>query len=149
MSFGILKFVFFSFSQVSKSDKKSDPKNTSADQLFNGETAANDTDGASLDNGSAEEKEEKSIKSSLSSASGSPAAGMECDPEVKEGFLFLSEEDEGQGERDEVKDRTEDKMDVDDTKEEKKDVEVTQSSKAADGPGNRRKGNLRRSPIKK
>ncbi|XP_072512914.1 activating transcription factor 7-interacting protein 1 isoform X2 [Salminus brasiliensis] len=122
--------------EASKSDKKSDPKKTPADQLFNGETAAMDTDSSSLDNGPAEEKEEKSIKSSSSSASGSPAAGMECDPEVKEGFLFLSEEDEGQGERDELKEKNEVKVDADAVKDEKKEAETSQGCKAADGTGN-------------
>ncbi|KAI4871987.1 hypothetical protein NFI96_034501 [Prochilodus magdalenae] len=122
--------------EASKSDKKGDLKKTPADQLFNGETAAIDTDGAPLDNGSTEEKEEKGIKSSSSSASASPAAGLECDPEVKEGFLFLSEEDEGQGERDEVKEKSEEKMDLDAVKEEKKEAEGAQGCKAADGTGN-------------
>ncbi|XP_036419389.1 activating transcription factor 7-interacting protein 1 isoform X3 [Colossoma macropomum] len=121
--------------ETSKSDRKGDPKKTPADQLFNGETAAMDTDGAPLDNGSAEEKEEKGIKSSSSSASGSPAAGLECDPEVKEGFLFLSEEDEGQGERDEVKEKSEEKMDLDAVKDEKKEAEGAQGCKAADSTG--------------
>ncbi|XP_076839478.1 activating transcription factor 7-interacting protein 1 isoform X1 [Brachyhypopomus gauderio] len=113
------------------STKNGDSKKTT-DQPLNRELAAMDTD-ASLENGSAEEKEEKSSKDS-SSPSGSPAGSMECDPEVKEGFLCLSEEDESQGERDEVKEKSEEKMDMDAKKEEKKDTE--KGCKSADGTGN-------------
>ncbi|KAK3511131.1 hypothetical protein QTP70_032096 [Hemibagrus guttatus] len=114
----------------SVSDKKTEQKKTSSDQVLNGELPM-DTDGTSLDNGSAEEKSSKSIISS--SPSGSPAASLECDPEVKEGFLCLSEEDEGQGEQDEAKDRNEEKMDVDPEKEEKKEGE--KECNVADGTG--------------
>lgn len=121
--------------EASTSDKKADPNQTSSDQMFNGETAPMETDSPSPDNAPVEEKEEKSVKSSLSSASGSPAAGMDCDPEVKEGFLFLSEEDEGQGERDESKEKSEVKKEADAVKEEKKEAEGSQGSKTADGTG--------------
>lgn len=123
--------------EASTSDK-SDPKTTSSnDQLFNGEGAPMDEDSPSPDNAPVEEKEEKSIKSSSSSASGSPAVNMDCDPEVKEGFLFLSEEDEGQGERDESKEKSEVKKEADAVKEEKKEAaEPSQEGKAADGTGN-------------
>uniref|UniRef100_A0A8B9HSZ0 Activating transcription factor 7 interacting protein n=1 Tax=Astyanax mexicanus TaxID=7994 RepID=A0A8B9HSZ0_ASTMX len=89
----------------------------------------------SPDNAPVEEKEEKSVKSSSSSVSGSPATNMDCDPEVKEGFLFLSEEDEGQGERDESKtEKSEVKKEADAVKEEKKEVaEPSQACKTADG----------------
>lgn len=113
------------------SDKKTEQKKTSTDQALNGELPM-DTDSTSLDNGSAEEKSSKSISSS--SPSGSPAASLECDPEVKEGFLCLSEEDEGQGEQDEAKDRNEEKMDVDPEKEEKKEGE--KGCNVAEGTGN-------------
>ncbi|KAK1802862.1 hypothetical protein P4O66_021388, partial [Electrophorus voltai] len=113
------------------SNKKGDPKKTTA-QALNKEMAAIDTD-ASLENGSTEEKEEKGSKDSSSTSSGSPAGSMECDPEVKEGFLCLSE-DESQGERDETKERSEDKTDMDVKKEEKKETE--KGCKAADGTGN-------------
>lgn len=113
------------------SDKKAEQKKTATDQALNGELPM-DTDSTSLDNGSAEDKSSKSISSS--SPSGSPAASLECDPEVKEGFLCLSEEDEGQGEQDEAKDRNEEKMDVDPEKEEKKEGE--KGCNVADGTGN-------------
>lgn len=109
------------------SDKKTEPNKTSTGQVLNGELPM-DTDSTSLDNGSAEEKSSKSISSS--SPSGSPAASLECDPEVKEGFLCLSEEDEGQGEQDEAKDRNEEKMDVEPEKEGERGCIV------ADGTGN-------------
>lgn len=109
------------------SDKKTEQKRASSDQVLSDELPM-DTDGTTLDNGSAEEKSSKSISSS--SPSGSPAASLECDPEVKEGFLCLSEEDEGQGEQDETKDRNEEKMDVDPEKEGEKGCNV------ADGTGN-------------
>ncbi|XP_058235984.1 activating transcription factor 7-interacting protein 1 isoform X4 [Hemibagrus wyckioides] len=114
----------------SVSDKKTEQKKTPSDQVLNGELPM-DADSTSLDNGSAEEKSSKSISSS--SPSGSPAASLECDPEVKEGFLCLSEEDEGQGEQDEAKDRNEEKMDVDPEKEEKKEGE--KGCNVADGTG--------------
>ncbi|XP_017312643.1 activating transcription factor 7-interacting protein 1 isoform X2 [Ictalurus punctatus] len=114
----------------SVSDKKAEQKKTATDQALNGELPM-DTDSTSLDNGSAEDKSSKSISSS--SPSGSPAASLECDPEVKEGFLCLSEEDEGQGEQDEAKDRNEEKMDVDPEKEEKKEGE--KGCNVADGTG--------------
>ncbi|XP_026787617.1 activating transcription factor 7-interacting protein 1 isoform X2 [Pangasianodon hypophthalmus] len=114
----------------SVSDKKAEQKKTSTDQVLNGELPM-DTDSTSLDNGLAEEKSSKSISSS--SPSGSPAASLECDPEVKEGFLCLSEEDEGQGVQDEAKDRNEEKMDVDPEKEEKKEGE--KGCNVADGTG--------------
>ncbi|XP_022530393.2 activating transcription factor 7-interacting protein 1 isoform X1 [Astyanax mexicanus] len=123
--------------EASTSDQN-DPKTTSSDQLFNGETAPMDEDSPSPDNAPVEEKEEKSVKSSSSSVSGSPATNMDCDPEVKEGFLFLSEEDEGQGERDESKtEKSEVKKEADAVKEEKKEVaEPSQACKTADGTGN-------------
>ncbi|KAM9454251.1 activating transcription factor 7-interacting protein 1 isoform 1-T4 [Clarias gariepinus] len=114
----------------SPSDKKPELKKTSTDQGLNGELPM-ETDSTSLDNGSAEEKSSKSISSS--SPYGSPAASLECDPEVKEGFLCLSEEDEGQGEQDEAKDRNEEKMDVDPEKEDKKEGE--KGCNVADGTG--------------
>ncbi|XP_060716597.1 activating transcription factor 7-interacting protein 1 isoform X1 [Tachysurus vachellii] len=114
----------------SVSDKKTEQNKTSTGQVLNGELPM-DTDSTSLDNGSAEEKSSKSISSS--SPSGSPAASLECDPEVKEGFLCLSEEDEGQGEQDEAKDRNEEKMDVEPEKEEKKEGE--RGCNVADGTG--------------
>lgn len=66
-----------------------------------------------------EEKKETSNKSSSSSLSASPA-GLNCDPEVKEGFLCLSEEDEIQADKDE-KDSSEEKMNVDAETEDQKD----------------------------
>lgn len=113
------------------SDKKTEQKKASVDQALNGELAM-ETESTSLDNGASEEKSSKSISSS--SPSGSPAASLECDPEVKEGFLCLSEEDEGQGEQDEAKDRNEEKMDVDPEKEEEKEGE--KGCNMADGTGN-------------
>ncbi|XP_058654068.1 activating transcription factor 7-interacting protein 1 isoform X2 [Onychostoma macrolepis] len=67
----------------------------------------------------AEEKKETSNKSSSSSLSASPS-GLHCDPEVKEGFLCLSEEDEIQADKDEKKDGNGEKMNVDDEKEDQK-----------------------------
>lgn len=81
-----------------------------------------------------EEKKETSNKSSSSSPSASPA-GLNCDPEVKEGFLCLSEEDETQADKDE-KDSSEEKMNVDaeteDQKEEKdeKDTDTPENAEA-------------------
>ncbi|KAI5089986.1 activating transcription factor 7-interacting protein 1 isoform X3 [Silurus meridionalis] len=114
----------------SGSDKKIEHKKSTTVQVLNGELPV-DSDSTSLDNGSAEEKSSKSIFSS--SPSGSPAASLECDPEVKEGFLCLSEEDEGQGEQDEAKDKNEEKMDVDPEKEENKEGE--RGCNVADGTG--------------
>ncbi|TSK17935.1 Activating transcription factor 7-interacting protein 1 [Bagarius yarrelli] len=119
-----------SFSSSSVSDKKAEQKKTSADQVLNGELPM-DTDNTSLDKGSAEEKSSKSISSS--SPSGSPATSLECDPEVKEGFLCLSEEDEGQAEQDEAKDSNEEKMDMDPEKEEKEEGE--KGCNVTDGTG--------------
>lgn len=67
----------------------------------------------------AEEKKETSNKSSSSSLSASPS-GLNCDPEVKEGFLCLSEEDEIQADRDEKQESSEEMMNVDDEKEDQK-----------------------------
>lgn len=74
---------------------------------------------------------EKRTKSLSSSPTDSPVASLECDPEVKEGFLCLSEEDEGQAEQDDSK---KEKMDVDLRKVEKTDTET--GCTAADGTGN-------------
>jgi len=71
-----------------------------------------------------EEKKETSNKSSSSSLSASPS-GLHCDPEVKEGFLCLSEEDEIQAEKDERKESSEEKMNVDDETEDQKDEKGT------------------------
>ncbi|KAG1956177.1 activating transcription factor 7-interacting protein [Pimephales promelas] len=78
-----------------------------------------------------EEKKETSNKSSSSSLSASPS-GLHCDPEVKEGFLCLSEEDEIQAEKDEKKESSEEKMNVDDETEDKKDEKGTSENAGAD-----------------
>ncbi|KAK2909154.1 hypothetical protein Q8A67_004991 [Cirrhinus molitorella] len=78
-----------------------------------------------------EEKKETSNKSSSSSLSASPS-GLNCDPEVKEGFLCLSEEDESQTDKDEKKDGSEEKMNVDDEKEDQKDEKGTSENAGAD-----------------
>uniref|UniRef100_A0A673KF70 Activating transcription factor 7-interacting protein 1-like n=1 Tax=Sinocyclocheilus rhinocerous TaxID=307959 RepID=A0A673KF70_9TELE len=79
----------------------------------------------------AEEKKETSNKSSSSSLSASPS-GLHCDPEVKEGFLCLSEEDEIQADKDEKKDSSGEKMNVDDEKEDQKDEKGTSENAGAD-----------------
>ncbi|XP_073717710.1 activating transcription factor 7-interacting protein 1 isoform X5 [Misgurnus anguillicaudatus] len=58
----------------------------------------------------------------------------DCDPEVKEGFLCLSEEDDVQAEKDEKNDQNEDKMNVDVEKEEDKDEKGTSEKTADDSP---------------
>ncbi|XP_028827914.1 activating transcription factor 7-interacting protein 1 isoform X1 [Denticeps clupeoides] len=79
---------------------------------------------------------EKTCRSS-SSRSSSPSAGIESDQEVKEGFLFLSEEEENMGEKDDGKEMNEDKMDVDGSKGKKKreDNQTSQSSTPAASTG--------------
>ncbi|XP_016346567.1 activating transcription factor 7-interacting protein 1-like isoform X1 [Sinocyclocheilus anshuiensis] len=79
----------------------------------------------------AEEKKETSNKSSSSSLSASPS-GLNCDPEVKEGFLCLSEEDEIQADKDENKESSEEKMNEDDEKEDQKDEKGTSENAGAD-----------------
>ncbi|XP_067297201.1 activating transcription factor 7-interacting protein 1 isoform X2 [Pseudorasbora parva] len=79
----------------------------------------------------AEEKKETSNKSSSSSLSASPS-GLNCDPEVKEGFLCLSEEDEVQADKDEKKESSEEMMNVDDEKEDQKDEKGTSENAGAD-----------------
>ncbi|XP_026088999.1 activating transcription factor 7-interacting protein 1 isoform X1 [Carassius auratus] len=79
----------------------------------------------------AEEKKETSNKSSSSSLSASPS-GLNCDPEVKEGFLCLSEEDEIQADKDENKDSSEETMNEDDEKEDRKDKKGTSEKAGAD-----------------
>ncbi|XP_051744479.1 activating transcription factor 7-interacting protein 1 isoform X2 [Ctenopharyngodon idella] len=71
-----------------------------------------------------DEKKETSNKSSSSSLSASPS-GLNCDPEVKEGFLCLSEEDEIQADRDDNKESSEENMNVDAEKEDQKEEEGT------------------------
>ncbi|ROL46459.1 Activating transcription factor 7-interacting protein 1 [Anabarilius grahami] len=78
-----------------------------------------------------DEKKETSNKSSSSSLSASPS-GLNCDPEVKEGFLCLSEEDEIQADRDENKESSEENMNVDAEKEDQKDEEGTSENAGAD-----------------
>lgn len=67
-----------------------------------------------------EEKKDTSNKSLSSSLSASPSSGLDCDPEVKEGFLCLSEEDDIQAEKDDKSDQSE-KMNVDAGKDEQAD----------------------------
>ncbi|XP_030636123.1 activating transcription factor 7-interacting protein 1 [Chanos chanos] len=71
-----------------------------------------------VDDGPASSPEEKSSKLSSPSSPSSPAqsAGLESDPDVKEGFLCLSEEDDVQGERDDMNDTKDEKMDSDSEK---------------------------------
>nr|XP_055060689.1 activating transcription factor 7-interacting protein 1 [Misgurnus anguillicaudatus] len=88
---------------------------------------------ASFGDGS-EEKKDTSSKSFNSSLSASPSSGIDCDPEVKEGFLCLSEEDDVQAEKDEKNDQNEDKMNVDAEKEEDKDEKGTSEKTADDSP---------------
>ncbi|XP_062865500.1 activating transcription factor 7-interacting protein 1 isoform X2 [Trichomycterus rosablanca] len=108
------------------SDNNSDQK-TPVEKVSNGDLAMDTV-------------EEKSTKSLSSSPTGSPVASLECDPEVKEGFLCLSEEDEGQAEQDEVK---KEKMDVDSVKEEKAATET--GCTEADGTGSNSSVNKKRS----
>lgn len=76
---------------------------------------------ASFGDGSEETKKDTSNKSISSSLSASPSSGLDCDPEVKEGFLCLSEEDDVQPEKDDKSDQSEEKMNVDAVKEDLKD----------------------------
>lgn len=79
---------------------------------------------ASFGDGS-EEKKDTCNKSISSSLSASPSSGLDCDPEVKEGFLCLSEEDDIQAEKDDKSHKSEEKMNVDMMTKEQKDEKGT------------------------
>ncbi|XP_051993513.1 activating transcription factor 7-interacting protein 1 isoform X3 [Xyrauchen texanus] len=108
--------------------KKGDLKNMETENVPSEETAGLDMDDALMATASitdsSEEKKEKSNKDFSSPQSASPSSGIECDPEVKEGFLCLSEEDEIQAEKDE-KAKSEEMMIVDIKKEDQKDKKGT------------------------
>ncbi|XP_065151560.1 activating transcription factor 7-interacting protein 1 isoform X2 [Paramisgurnus dabryanus] len=117
--------------------KKGDPKKSVTEKMSGEEMAAMDVDDALVTTASfgdgSEEKKDTSNKSFNSSLSASPSSGIDCDPEVKEGFLCLSEEDDVQAEKDEKNDQNEEKMNVDAVKEEPKDKKGT-SEKTDDSP---------------
>ncbi|XP_051983324.1 activating transcription factor 7-interacting protein 1-like [Xyrauchen texanus] len=109
--------------------EKGDLKNAETEKVPSEEMAAMDMDDALMATPSigdrSEEKREKSNKSYSSPLSASPSSGIECDPEVKEGFLCLSEEDEIQAEKDEKARSEEEKMNTNITKEVQKDDKGT------------------------
>ncbi|XP_051558390.1 activating transcription factor 7-interacting protein 1 isoform X3 [Myxocyprinus asiaticus] len=109
--------------------EKGDLKNAEIEKVPSEEMAAMDMDDALMVTASigdsSEEKKEKSNKSYSSPLSASPSSGIECDPEVKEGFLCLSEEDEIQAEKDEKARSEEEKMNKNITKEVQKDDKGT------------------------
>ncbi|XP_057188487.1 activating transcription factor 7-interacting protein 1 isoform X2 [Triplophysa rosa] len=86
---------------------------------------------ASFGDGS-EEKKDTSNKSISSSLSASPSSGLDCDPEVKEGFLCLSEEDDIQAEKDDRSHKSEEKMNVDVVNKEQKDEKGISEKTGAD-----------------
>ncbi|XP_065151563.1 activating transcription factor 7-interacting protein 1 isoform X5 [Paramisgurnus dabryanus] len=118
--------------------KKGDPKKSVTEKMSGEEMAAMDVDDALVTTASfgdgSEEKKDTSNKSFNSSLSASPSSGIDCDPEVKEGFLCLSEEDDVQAEKDEKNDQNEEKMNVDAVKEEPKDKKGTSEKTADDSP---------------
>ncbi|XP_073717677.1 activating transcription factor 7-interacting protein 1 isoform X3 [Misgurnus anguillicaudatus] len=118
--------------------KKGDPNKSETEKMSGEEMGAMDVDDALVTTASfgdgSEEKKDTSSKSFNSSLSASPSSGIDCDPEVKEGFLCLSEEDDVQAEKDEKNDQNEDKMNVDVEKEEDKDEKGTSEKTADDSP---------------
>ncbi|XP_056589009.1 activating transcription factor 7-interacting protein 1 isoform X1 [Triplophysa dalaica] len=84
---------------------------------------------ASFGDGS-EEKKDTCSKSISSSLSASPSSGLDCDPEVKEGFLCLSEEDDIQAEKDDKSHKSEEKMNVDMMKEQKDEKGISEKTGA-------------------
>lgn len=106
--------------------KKGDLSDGDTEKTRGEEMTAMDVDDAlvtpaSFGDGSEETKKDTSNKSISSSLSASPSSGLDCDPEVKEGFLCLSEEDDVQPEKDDKSDQSEEKMNVDAVKEDLKD----------------------------